>query len=61
MVMQIITCKQCGEQVKPEKQTVEYVLKQQNGTEVLVMSKMTFTFNCPKCGMRTQEEPAAVD
>jgi hypothetical protein len=54
--MQTITCKQCGEQALLERQTVEYVIKQKDGTEIFALSKMTFVLNCPKCGQQTQEE-----
>jgi predicted RNA-binding Zn-ribbon protein involved in translation (DUF1610 family) len=59
--MQIIKCKKCGVEVKPERQTVEYVLKQENGVEVFVISRRTYMFECPNCGAQKQEELQSVE
>jgi predicted RNA-binding Zn-ribbon protein involved in translation (DUF1610 family) len=58
-IMDIIKCDQCGAQVEPKKQSVEYVIKTENGARIYVLSKMTFTFDCPTCGTRMQDEPVA--
>lgn len=61
MTMQIITCNQCGQQVEPQKQSTEYTVKEVNGARIYVLSKMTFTFDCPTCGNRVQEEPVEIE
>ena len=58
--MQTINCK-CGEVAKLERQTVEYVIKEENGVEIFVLTKTTFVFDCPKCGQQTREELATAD
>jgi predicted RNA-binding Zn-ribbon protein involved in translation (DUF1610 family) len=55
--MEIINCNQCGQVVRPDKQTVEYTIKEENGTRIYVLSKISFTFTCPNCGIRMQDEP----
>ena len=59
--MQMIKCKHCGQEAKLERQSVEYVVKQEDGVEVFVLSKMTFVFDCPKCGLQNQEEVVTQD